>query len=82
MFELAFDRLGRTSRSASAAINALIGIDHILIVAGRDRANGAFALAAAAIQASIGNIVSHFGTPPCINGIILSQLVDDFKYFF
>ena len=49
----------RTSRSTSAAVNALVGIDNELAVTLRNRFNGAVRCASAAADALIGNFISH-----------------------
>ena len=46
---------------ASAAIDALVGIDFILAVAFGNRLHGAFGFASAAADAFIGNLICHGG---------------------
>ena len=58
--ELALNRsTNGASASASAALDALIGIDDVLAVALGDGIHGAFSLASAAADAFIGDDVSH-----------------------
>ena len=61
-----FGSLNRANAGASAALDALIGIDYILAIAFSDRFLGAFGSARAAADARIGNFVSHNITPPHI----------------
>ena len=58
--ELALNRSANgAGASASAALDALIGIDDVLAVALGDGIHGAFSLASAAADAFIGDDVSH-----------------------
>lgn len=54
-----FDSLIGATVSASAAINTLIGIDNVLVIALGDDAHGAGIGASTTLYASIGDTVSH-----------------------
>ena len=52
----------RTSACASAALNALVGVDYVFAVALGDTTYGALALASTTSEAIIVNFVSHDNT--------------------
>ncbi len=49
---------------ACAALNALVGIDDVMIVTLGDCANGAIRFASAAGNASVGDYICHLNLPP------------------
>ena len=67
----------RTYASASAAIQASAGVDHVLTVALGDSANGATLHAGTAADASVRNNICHENTPPYKCTYILSQLSEN-----
>ena len=55
-------RANRANAGASAALEALVRVDHVLVVALADRADGTLGFAGTAFDAFVGNFVSHFNT--------------------
>ena len=53
-------RVDRTYIRAGAAFDAGIGVDYILAIAGGDAGYRTLALASAAADAFVGNLISHF----------------------
>ena len=60
---LGLDRASRASAFASAAVNALVGVDDELGIAFADRLAGAGFFASATLDAVIANFVSHGSSP-------------------
>ena len=63
------DRLNRTVVSASAAVDAEVSRDLVVIIAGSDGLYGTVAGAQAAGNAIFTDFVCHCGTPPCFSGL-------------
>lgn len=53
-----------TYASASAAIQASVSVDHILVIALRDRACRTFVSTSTTADASVSNLICHNDTPP------------------
>ena len=65
---LSLRSLYRTDTSASAAIEASVCIDNVLVVTLRDRAYRALLGASAAADACIGDLICHNNTSVCFSG--------------
>ena len=68
-----FGSLNRANAGASAALDALIGVNYVFAVAFADGADRAFTRACAAGDAVITDFVCHDSLPPYENRYIVSQ---------
>ena len=80
--KLQLDCSDRASVGTGAALDALLSVDDVLLVALGDDAQGAGIGAGAALQASIGNGVSHGFSSLCLYGGLMSPCCTYHNMFF